>query len=231
MPVYYDFTIPIHEKMGSIPSGGRADVFPRPTVKITHTIEREGWLSEEFTITTHAGTHVDFPAHMLKDGDSLDSFSLTDCIGGGVVLNIPKGELGEITDKDLEEATPKVQEGDIVLINTGWWKKWEPYDKAMNDYVTWKHPGLVLSGAKWLISKRVKAVGIDANAIHVQGKSNESDPKESVHYAFLSRRIPIVEGLDTLDDASGKRGKIYLVPLPIKKAGGTLVRAFMEVEE
>jgi len=228
MPVYYDFTIPIHENMGGIPSGGKADAFSRPTVRLTHTIEREGWLAEEFTITTHSGTHIDFPAHMLKGGETIDKFSLADFIGEGVVLNIPKAELEGITDVDLERAKPKVQEGDIVLINTGWWKKWEPFDKAMNDYVTWKHPGIVLSGAKWLAAKKIKAIGIDANAVHVQGKSNESDPRESVHHTFLSHRIPIIEGLTTLDEASGKRGKIFIVPLPLKNAGGTLVRVFME---
>lgn len=231
MLVYYDFTLAIYDKMGSIPSGGRADVFPRPVVNVINTIEREGWLAEELTIMTHAGTHIDYPAHHMKNGDSIEKFSLADHIGEGVVLYIPKGELGEVTDEDLMKATPSVQEGDIAFINTGWWKKWEPYSKEMNDYVTWKHPGLALSGAKWLIEKKVKAVGIDANSIHTQGKSNESDPKESVHYAFLSRRILIVEGLTTLDDASGKRGKIFITPLPIKDAGGTLVRAFMETDE
>lgn len=231
MSVYYDFTIPIHEKMGGIPSGGRADVFSRPVIKITHTIEREGWLAEELTITTHSGTHIDFPAHISKEGDSIEKFSLADCIGEGVVLSIPKEELGALTAEDLEKAKPSVQRGDIVLINTGWWKKWEPYDKEMNDYVTWKHPGLVLSGAEWLISKKVKAVGLDTNSIHVQETSKTRESKESVHSALLKNRILIVEGLTALDHATGKRGDIYIIPLPIKNAGGTVARVFMKVEE
>jgi kynurenine formamidase len=231
MTIFFDFTLPIYNNMGGIPSGGRADVFPRPDVKIINTIEREGWLAEELTIMTHAGTHVDYPAHMIKNGDTLDNFLLDDCIGKGVVLNIPKGELEGITDADLEVAEPRVEEGDIVFINTGWWPKWEPYEKETNDYITWKHPGIVYSGAQWLVEKKVKAVGIDANAIHVHGTSNESDPKESVHYAFLSRRIMIVETLTNLGPAAGKRGRIYIIPLPIKGAGGTLTRVFMEVDQ
>ena len=231
MRVYYDFTLPIHENMGGIPSGGKADVFPRPTVEIINTIEREGWLAEELRMMTHAGTHIDFPAHMMKHGDTLDAFSLDDTIGEGVVLDIPKGELEGVTAEDLENAKPEVRQGDIVLINTGWWNKWEPYEKAMNEYVTWKHPGLVYSGAQWLVGKKVKSVGIDASSIHPHGTSDEGNPKDSVHYALLSRGTIIVEGLTRLGPAAGKRGKIYIIPLPIKGAGGTVARVFMEVEE
>ena len=42
--------------------------------------------------------------------------------GTGVVVAIPKGKFEMITADDLAKATPAVQPGDILIINTGWHK-------------------------------------------------------------------------------------------------------------
>ena len=49
--------------------------------------------------------------------------------------------------------------GDVVIINTGWHKKYEDND----EYFAYC-PGLVPSAADWLIEKKIKVVGHDTQA-------------------------------------------------------------------
>jgi kynurenine formamidase len=57
-----------------------------------------------------------------------------------------------VTVKDLENAKPKIQPGDIVLFNTGW----HHYFRT-NDYVYYSHyPGMYTEAGEWLLAKKVK---------------------------------------------------------------------------
>ena len=64
-----------------------------------------------------------------------------------------------ITAEDLENARPKIQPGDIVIINTGWHKKYGDSQEYFG-----RCPGLVSSAAKWMVEKGVKVVGHDTQA-------------------------------------------------------------------
>ncbi len=57
-----------------------------------------------------------------------------------------------ITAKDLESATPEVQQGDIVVIVTGWHHK---YADALEYYG--ESPGLTKDAAQWLVKKIVSS--------------------------------------------------------------------------
>ncbi len=104
----------------------------------------------------HGGTHVDAPVYCIPEGITADKIPLENLYGKGVVLDFRnKTKWEAITAADLEKATPKIQRGDFVVINTGWHTQLTP-TKA---YPYYNHyPGLVVSAAEWLIKKRVKAI-------------------------------------------------------------------------
>ena len=104
---------------------------------------------------THIGTHCDSPLHEKENAWGAGEIPLDRCYGTGVVLDFRyMKKWDKITSEDFEKATPKVQEGDIVICNTGWQHYW-----GKKAYVYHNHyPGLVPSGAEWLIKKKVKAV-------------------------------------------------------------------------
>ena len=94
----------------------------------------------------HAGTHVVAPKYCIPDGVTADKISLGNLYGTGVVLDFRnKKKWDTITAVDLEKATPKIQEGDFVVINTGW-QVWLAQDRAY-DYYNY-YPGLVPSAAE-----------------------------------------------------------------------------------
>jgi kynurenine formamidase len=80
--------------------------------------------------------------------------------GTGVVLSIPKPKWGVITPEDLENARPKIEKNDIVIINTGW----HHYFGDTTEYFCYS-PGLYKEAGEWFVEKGVKAVGVDQQAL------------------------------------------------------------------
>jgi kynurenine formamidase len=105
----------------------------------------------------HGGTHIDAPVYVIPSGTNADEIPLENLYGTGVVLDFRKKKKWEaITAADLEKATPKIQAGDFVVINTGWQTRWEP--PGNNYEYLHTYPGLDVSAAEWLVKKKVKAI-------------------------------------------------------------------------
>ena len=133
-----------------------------------------------------------------------------------------------IEPSDLERAKPQIKAGDIVLINTGWHRKYSD-SKEYFGYA----PGLSKHAAEWLVKKRVKLVGIDTACVdhplatslgpHRNGPQikyllpeyKEATGREAIkdfpewnaaHRTLLEAGIPTIENVGgDLDALSGKR--------------------------
>lgn len=103
----------------------------------------------------HPATHIDAPIHTVDGGRTVDQIPLENCFGTGVCVDMRyKKKWEQITAEDFEKAQPAIQEGDFVVVNTGWHKYWMVKDYPYFNY----YPGLVPNGAEWLIKKKVKAI-------------------------------------------------------------------------
>lgn len=54
---------------------------PEVIIKEIHTLDKEGWNLRNMTLTTHIGTHVNVPYHMVKDGKRLDKYYIDSFFG------------------------------------------------------------------------------------------------------------------------------------------------------
>ena len=54
---------------------------PEVLIEEIHHIVKEGWNLRNMTFTTHIGTHVNVPYHMVAEGQRLDAFPLDRFIG------------------------------------------------------------------------------------------------------------------------------------------------------
>jgi kynurenine formamidase len=147
----------------SQPFGDKCPLWPYfEDVKIerVHYHAKSGVLSQRITTVMHCTTHADSPAHVIEGGLYTDQIPLEKYYGTGVVVSIPKGKWEKIMPKDLEKARPKIQEGDIVIINTGWHHFWGDNTKYFCH-----SPGLYREAGEWLVAKGVKAVGVDQQAL------------------------------------------------------------------
>jgi kynurenine formamidase len=182
----------------------------------------------------HTGTHLDAPLHCSKNGWAVNEIPLDYLWGTAVVVGIPKGELGEITPSDLEKATPKIERGDIVIINTGWHKNFcgpiTDWNKAV--YYAHKNPGIKGAGAQWLIDKGIKVLGVDYIGVDHPAVTERGDGSWPCHKGILAKNIPMLQVLGgQIDEVTGKRCQICFAPVPYVGGDAFPVRVLAMVDD
>jgi len=125
-----------------------------------HSMSKSRVLTQRITTVMHSGTHIDAPAHVVEGTPFLEEIPLRNFFGAGVVVSIPKEKWGVITPDDLEKVSPQIREGDIVIVNTGW----HHYYSDSAKYYAYG-PGFYKEAGEWFVQKKVKAVGIDVQAL------------------------------------------------------------------
>lgn len=121
---------------------------------------KHGVMTQIYKGTMHVSTHVDAPLHLVQRGAGVGQLSLERFFGNGVVLSIPKGKWELVTAADLARAEPVVQVDDIVVIVTGWHRRYADSIEYFGHA-----PGLAPDAATWLIERKVKLVGVDTAAV------------------------------------------------------------------
>ncbi len=171
--------------------------FPPPSVRPRPTRKKFYRSVSEYTIITHVGTHMDAPIHYFPEGKTIDAFPLEKFIGEGVILDVPKRPLELIDAPDLEQSG-LVREGDIVMLCTGWGRKWPSPEYH-------EHPYLTEAAAHWLVRKKVKLIGIDFPAVDLPQARRDENYNNPVHHVLLSQEVLIIENLADMSAIAGKR--------------------------
>jgi len=150
----FDLSHPWGHGVPSYP--GQRDVAMSRAVKHSE----HGVLSWRISTSMHSGTHMNAPIHLIQGGADLAQLSPSLFFGNGVVLDIPKDNYDVVTAADLEAASTPVRDGDIVVIVTGWHRR---YSDGLEYFG--EAPGLTEDAAAWLVSKRAKLVAVDTPQI------------------------------------------------------------------
>ena len=205
-----DLTHTISERMTVYPGT------PSPVIRDYSKVEKEGFAELLISMVTHTGTHIDAPCHLIRDGRSLSDYPIDKFTGSAVVIDCEgKDEIGiellKIRENDINEA-------EFVLFRSGWSRKWEK-----KDYFG-KYPVLTQEAAEWLSELQLKAVGFDYVSVDAMDASELPN-----HKILLSKDILIIENMTGLDKLPETKFGFYAVPLKIKNADGSPVRAFAEI--
>jgi kynurenine formamidase len=184
---------------------------------------------------------------LVQRAADLSAIPVDRFFGNGVVLSIPKRSYEIITAKDLESATPEVQQGDIVVIVTGWHHK---YADALEYYG--ESPGLSKEAAQWLVDKDCKLVAVDTPQVdhplatslgpHRGGplmnrlvdsyqKATGLNPQKEhpewniAHRTLLGAEIPTIEQVGgDVDLIAGKRATFVATPWKFEYGDACQVR-------
>jgi kynurenine formamidase len=189
--------------------------------------------STVMTISCHAYTHVDAPLHFLPDGRDIAAMPIDQWIGDAAVVDLTHlGPNGEVTAKDLEQRAQHVRAGDIVLLRTDWPRWVAVSEPRFWDAGPWTGP----SGCRWLIDRRVKAVGYDYPPDHCirdtlrEPRRRPAREEYTTHALFFPAGITVIEYLTNLDQIGAARCRFIALPLRIEGADGSPVRAIAIVE-
>ena len=193
---------------------------PRVRVRQLKSIDADGFNLESLHLGTHAGTHVDAPRHMLHlDRGAITDYRPDHFVGPCVVADLTaKTDDDEIAATDIEAYRDLLDEGDILLLATGW-SRFRGEDEAR-----WLNhsPYLSAEGAEWICARGIKGVGIDHPTIGTTVEQFDRPP----HEILLRRRVWIAEDLLIPAELVAERRKwLYVgVPLKLEGAGGAPVR-------
>jgi len=163
---------------------------------------------------SHTGTHVDAPAHLLKNSNTLDKLPVEHFYGTALMVNLEDTESDIIDVTLLKPYSKKIKEVDFVLIYTGWSKYWgsERYFSCFKV--------LSLEAANWLSSFELKGIGLDTIS------ANSADTHDyPVHKVFLKKNIIIIENLANLLSLPASIINFSCFPIKLQDADGSPVRA------
>lgn len=219
-----------------------------------------GSAANDLLITgTHVGTHIDALAHVSQGGmlhggiDAAEAqvggrfmelgiHTLKPMVCRGVLLDIP-AVIGaevcaadhEVTPDNLDAAVERQgtapRPGDVVLIRTGWGRRFDEEESFIGKETG--TPGVGEAGAKWIAATGVRAAGAETVAFE------RIAPGEG-HSVLTAHRVLLVENgvhiIETMVLEGLARERVYeflliLIPLNLVGATGSPVRPLALVSE
>tara|TARA_B100000953_G_scaffold34608_1_gene27264 strand:+ start:326 stop:973 length:648 start_codon:yes stop_codon:yes gene_type:complete len=211
-----DLTLTVSENIPTFPGS------PQPSFVQDKNIKNDGYYSELLFLSSHTGTHLDAPYHFLENGAKIHEISLKRLVSNAILVKSRKKGDQLITKTDIhkfEKKHGKIPSGSTVIFWTGWQKM------IKNSSYFIRNPGLSVAAAKYLVSKKINLVGTDSPSIDL-GK----DKRFPVHHIFSKNNILIVENLANLEKIRSSKFHFVVLPLKLKGATGSPVRAIAFVE-
>lgn len=196
---------------------------------------QHGVMAHRMKMVMHSGTHLNAPLHLIQKGIGVGDIAMERLFGNGVVLDIPKDAWGTVTKADLVAHESDLTPGALVVIVTGWHRKYSDSLEYFGDA-----PGLSVDAAEYLVSRDVGLVAVDTPQVdHPMATSlanhrggplmnrvvakyeaatgldaaAEHGVWNGAHKALLAAGIPTVENVGgDVDDLLGKSALIHAMP-------------------
>lgn len=185
------------------------------------------YAANAFSAPEHGGTHIDAPIHFARSGLPVDRIPLERLVAPAVVIDVaakadrdPDYRLTAQDVREFERRHRRIPAGSIVLLRTGWSRRWpdrKAYfgDDTPGDASKLHFPSFGADAARLLIQeRRVGALGADVASIDY-GPSTDF----AVHQLAAAANVPGLENLANLHElpVSGA----IVVALPVKIEGGS----------
>jgi len=203
--------------------------------RLSHGETEGGYFYSANTFATpeHGGTHIDAPIHFGADGHTTDQVPLERLIGPAIVIDIRARTKDDrdyrLTVDDVhlfESYYGPIEEGTIVLLETGWsdhWPDTKAYlgDDTPGDASDLHFPSFSPDAARLLVEERgVAVLGADVASIDY-GPSTDF----MVHRIAAASNVPGLENLTNLDRVPVQGAYVLALPTKIEGGSGGPVRA------
>ena len=199
----------------TVPLDGHLPAYPGNTPFQVEPIKRisNGDTSNVSTLhmSAHSGTHVDAPRHFFDEAAGTDELPIELLLGRALVVEVTsRHSIGveDLAGIDLSEVIR-------VLFKTVNSRLWGSPD-FRPDYV-----GLTEAGARHLVDRGVKVVGVDYLSVEEFRK-----PGAPAHRVLLGSGAIVIEGLNLLDVEPGHYD-MFCLPLRIVGCDGAPARVIL----
>jgi arylformamidase len=163
-------------------------------------------------MSAHSGTHVDAPAHFVRHGLTVDALPVEATVGRARVIAIRD----PVAIRPAELERHRLRRGERVLFRTANSRRCWRGDAFVADYVH-----LSLDGARFLVARGVRTVGVDYLSVAGFGAD-----LVATHRVLLEARVCVLEGLN-LGAVRPGRFELLCLPLRIARGDGAPARALL----
>ncbi len=193
-------------------------VFPGdafPDFRAVSSVEKNGHKETLVSMTTHTGTHLDTPAHVIHKGKTISDLETERFFGKGYMLDCSDIKAGKNIDAELlQKHVSSIRKADFVLFFTGWSRYWGKSEYFSN------FPVLSNNAAEYLSQYNLKGIGMDTPSV-----DPVDDDNLKIHHILLQQNIIIIENLTNLVALAGEDFYFCCFPLKIENGDGSPVRA------
>ena len=151
-------------------------------------------------MATHTGSHLDAPLHKIAGGKSISDLPLETFAGPARIADLRGLQPSTpITPALLASGLSGLVAGEIVLLATGWGDR-----RAQSDEWWYRSPFVDPTGARWLVERGARGVGIDHYSVGGSGPLNTE-----THTLLLGAGLWVVEELRFPPE-------VFALPMPVK---------------
>jgi arylformamidase len=206
-PKWIDISVPLKTGMVQWPGD--------PAARFTRVMDigrGDDYTALLLEMSVHTGTHMDAPAHVIRNGKTLDAMPPDAGVGPARVIAIRDRESIKLDELSHQQ----IRRGERILFKTRNSRRCWQSDRFFADFVS-----ISADAARYLAERQVRLVGID----YLSVGGLKKDGRET-HLALLSAGIWIIEGLNL---SQVKAGPVELLCLPLKltNADGAPARALV----
>jgi len=161
------------------------------------------YILQDIRMSSHCGTHIEFPYHHSRNGMDAGSYPLERLVGDAVRLDFRHKQPGElVTLPELEARDSDIRPGDMLLLD---------FDCARFYRTPRSHdrPSIAHEAIRWLVlEKQIGLIGSDASGIELKGV-----PDQPNHQFLMDHGVPIIEFAANLDQLRRDRFTLFVLAL------------------
>ncbi|MEH2372623.1 cyclase family protein [Nostoc sp.] len=201
-----------------------------PTVEFETVAElnNDGYYLRRFSLGEHSATHINAPNSFHSYAMGIDQYPAQSLVVPAVVIDIRQATDANsdyaLTIADVrawEKQYGKISGGCVVILNTGWQKKW--FDKSAflnHDAQGIAHfPGFGSAATEFLLDERqIAGVGIDTH-----GVDTGQDNSFAINRLVLEKPRIVLENLTNLDQLPPKGTTLAIAVLRLRGGSGSPV--------
>jgi arylformamidase len=183
------------------------------------------YILQEIRMSSHCGTHIEFPYHHNRKGMDAGAFPLERLIGDGLLLDFRHKRPGDAATGEavtLEEIKPyesEITPGIMLMFNFNCARFYGTPRAHDRPYITQE-------AIEWLaLEKKIGLLGSDATGIEKKGV-----PGQPGHQLLMDHQIPIIESAANLNSLR-KRKFTLLVLAPCVEGVDAFPVRLIAVEE
>ncbi|MEH2368868.1 cyclase family protein [Nostoc sp.] len=201
-----------------------------PTVEFETVAElnNDGYYLRRFSLGEHSATHINAPNSFHSSAVGIDQYPAQSLVVPAVVINVCQATAVNpdyaLTVADVlawEAEYGEISAGCVVILNTGWQKKWLDKSAFLNhDAQGIPHfPGFGSDATQFLLDERqIFGLGIDTHGVD-PGQDNSF----TINRLVLEQPRIVLENLTNLDQLPPKGTTLAIAPLRLRGGSGSPV--------